>query len=122
MTQVPAGPVTPPRIDRELADGDELGFGDGGAAVAVPGHTPGSVALYLPRHKVLFTGDAAARGPGGDVGCGVFNVSRAEAAASFGRLAALDTAIACFGHGDPVTRDAGAELKAAVQRRAARGH
>ena len=48
MRQLPAEPVTPPRIDREIADGDELGFGDGAVAVAVAGHTPGSVALYLP--------------------------------------------------------------------------
>ena len=60
-----ASPVQPPapRIDRELSDGDELGFGDGAVAVAVPGHTPGSVAIYLSRHQVLFTGDAAARSP-----------------------------------------------------------
>src|SRR5712691_1843645 len=50
MSQLPAEPVIPPRIDRELADGDEIGFGDGAVAVAVPGHTPGSVAFYLPRH------------------------------------------------------------------------
>jgi glyoxylase-like metal-dependent hydrolase (beta-lactamase superfamily II) len=122
MTQVPAEPVTPPRIDRELADGDELSFGDGGVAVAVPGHTPGSVAVYLPRHQVLFTGDAAARSPEGNVSCGMFNVSRAQAAASFRRLAALDTAIACFGHGDPLTSNVGAELKAAAHRGAARAN
>jgi glyoxylase-like metal-dependent hydrolase (beta-lactamase superfamily II) len=28
--------------------------------VAVPGHTPGSLALYLPGPRVLFAGDAAA--------------------------------------------------------------
>jgi len=118
MSQVPAEPVTPPRIDRELTDGDELGFGDGGVAVAVPGHTPGSVAFYLPRHRVLFTGDAAVRGPDGVID-GIFNVSRDQAAASFRRLAALDTAIACFGHGDPLTSNAAAELTAAAQRLAA---
>jgi len=48
MSQIPAEPVIPPRIDRELADGDELSFGDGAVSVAAPGHTPGSVALYLP--------------------------------------------------------------------------
>ena len=108
---------TPPRIDRELVDGDELGFGDddGALAVAVPGHTPGSVAIYLPRHQVLFTGDAAARRPDGAVMCGVFNVDRAQAAASFRRLAELDVAVACFGHGEPLTRDATAALRSAAQ-------
>jgi glyoxylase-like metal-dependent hydrolase (beta-lactamase superfamily II) len=114
MSQVPAQPPSPSRIDREVEDGDELGFGDGAVAVAVPGHTPGSVAVYLPQHRVLFTGDAAVRGPEGRVSCGVFNVDRAAAAASFRRLASLDAAVACFGHGEPLT-DAAGELRAAAQ-------
>ena len=102
------------RIDRELADGDELGFGDGAVTVAAPGHTPGSIAVYLPRHQVLFTGDAAARGPNGRV-ISVFNVDRAEAAASLRRLAGLSAAVACFGHGEPLTHDAAATLEAAAR-------
>jgi glyoxylase-like metal-dependent hydrolase (beta-lactamase superfamily II) len=114
--EVAREPATPPGIDRELSDGDELGFGDGAVAVAVPGHTPGSVAIYLPRHQVLFAGDAAARRPDGAVMCGVFNVDRAEAAASFRRLAGLDVTVACFGHGEPLTDDATAALRTAAQR------
>jgi glyoxylase-like metal-dependent hydrolase (beta-lactamase superfamily II) len=113
----PAGPpesAAPPRVDRELGDGDELGFGDGAVTVAVPGHTPGSIAVYLPRHQVLFAGDAAARGPNGRV-ISVFNADRAEAAASFRRLAGLNAAVACFGHGEPLTRDAAATLQTAAQ-------
>jgi glyoxylase-like metal-dependent hydrolase (beta-lactamase superfamily II) len=114
MSQLPASPVVPPRIDRELADGDEAGFGDGAVAVAVPGHTPGSVAFWLPRHQVLFTGDAVARTTDGRVICGVFNADRAQAAASLRRLAALGAAIACFGHGEPLTSDAATALRAAA--------
>jgi glyoxylase-like metal-dependent hydrolase (beta-lactamase superfamily II) len=116
MRQLPPAPAVPPRIDRELRDGDELGFGDGAMAVAVPGHTPGSIALYLPRHRVLFTGDAAARGHDGQVICGLFNVDRTQAAASFRRLAGLGAAVACFGHGEPITEGAAATLEAAVRR------
>jgi glyoxylase-like metal-dependent hydrolase (beta-lactamase superfamily II) len=115
MSQLPAEPTRPPRIDCEIEDGDELGFGDGAVALAVPGHTPGSVALYLPRHRVLFTGDAAARRPDGKVGCGVFNVNRAQAAASLCRLAGLGAAVACFGHGEPLTHAADAALQAAAR-------
>jgi glyoxylase-like metal-dependent hydrolase (beta-lactamase superfamily II) len=111
---VPPEPAEPPRIDRELVDGEELGFGDGAVTVAVPGHTPGSIAVYLPRHQVLFAGDAAARGPNGRI-ISVFNVDRAEAAASFRRLAGLSVAVACFGHGEPLTRDAAAVLGTAAQ-------
>lgn len=116
MSQIPADPVIPPRIDREVADGDELGFGDGAVAVAVPGHTPGSIAVHLPQHQVLFTGDAAARRPDGTVTCGVFNVNPAQAAASLRRLASLHTTIACFGHGEPLTLDGASELQAAARR------
>jgi glyoxylase-like metal-dependent hydrolase (beta-lactamase superfamily II) len=111
-SEVAQEPPAPPRIDRELSDGDELGFGDGAVAVAVPGHTPGSVAIYLPRHRVLFSGDAAARTPDGAVICGVYNVNRAQAAASFRRLAGLDVSVACFGHGEPLVQDAAAVLRA----------
>lgn len=114
ISQLPAQPVVAPRIDREIAGGDELGFGDGAVAVPAPGHTPGSVAIYLPRHQVLFAGDAVARRPDGTVICGVFNCDRAQAAASLRRLASLDATVACFGHGEPLTHAAAAELRAAV--------
>jgi glyoxylase-like metal-dependent hydrolase (beta-lactamase superfamily II) len=48
--------------------------------------------------------------------CGVFNVDRAQAVASLRRLAGLDTTVACFGHGEPLARDAAAQLQAAAQR------
>jgi glyoxylase-like metal-dependent hydrolase (beta-lactamase superfamily II) len=64
---------------------------------------------------VLFTGQTAARGPGGQVMPGVFNTDRAQAAASFRRIAGLDTDIAFFGHGEPGTRDAAAHLRAAAR-------
>lgn len=114
-SQLPAEPVVPPRIDRELADGDEPGFGDGAVAVAVPGHTPGSVAFYLPRQRVLFAGDAAVRGPDGKVIGGMFNADRGQAAASLRRLAALEITVACFGHGEPLTDGAAAAFRAAAE-------
>jgi glyoxylase-like metal-dependent hydrolase (beta-lactamase superfamily II) len=112
---LPAAPPAPVRIDRELDDGDEIAFGGGAVAVSVPGHTPGSVGFYLPGPRVLFSGDTAARRPNGQVMPGVFNTDRAQATASFRRLAGLDTDIACFGHGQPLTRDAAAQLRAAAQ-------
>jgi glyoxylase-like metal-dependent hydrolase (beta-lactamase superfamily II) len=113
--RLPAAPPAPARIDRELGDGDELAFGGGAIAVAVPGHTPGSVGSYLPGPRVLFVGDTAARRPGGQVMPGVFNTDHARAVAFFRRLAGLDADIACFGHGEPVTRDAAAQLRMAAR-------
>jgi glyoxylase-like metal-dependent hydrolase (beta-lactamase superfamily II) len=105
----PAPPVT---VHREVDDGDTLGFGGGARVIAVPGHTDGSIAIYLPRDRALFTGDAVAN-PGRTM-LGVFNTDRARAIESFHRLAALDTQVACFGHGDPITTDAAKALREAA--------
>ena len=53
-----AAPPVP--VDRELVDGDVLDFGGGAEILAIPGHTEGSIAIHLPRHGVLFTGDTIA--------------------------------------------------------------
>lgn len=108
-------PEAPPtRVDREVEDGDALGFGDGAYVVHAPGHTDGSIGVHLPRHGVLFTGDAVAAV--GQVMLGVFNVDRGRALDSFRRLASLAPSVACFGHGDPVTEGAAAALRTAAQR------
>ncbi|MEU8487246.1 MBL fold metallo-hydrolase [Streptomyces sp. NPDC048641] len=107
----PTDPVLPCEV-RELTDGDVLDFGGGARVVAVPGHTDGSIALHLPHHGVLFTGDAVAASPlDGQVVLGVFNLDRRRAVDSFRTLAALDSDVACFGHGDPVTSGAAAALR-----------
>ncbi|MFD9101693.1 MBL fold metallo-hydrolase [Streptomyces virginiae] len=107
---VPEAPPTP--VDRELEDGDALGFGDGAYVVHAPGHTDGSIGIHLPRHGVLFTGDCvAAVGP---LMLGVFNVDRVRAIESFRRLAGLAPSYACFGHGDPLTQDTASALAEAA--------
>ncbi|MFM9370979.1 MBL fold metallo-hydrolase [Streptomyces sp. Da 82-17] len=101
----------------EIGHGDVLDFGGGARIVGAPGHTDGSVAVHLPRHGVLFTGDAIAASPeDGQVMLGVFNLDRRRAIASFRELAALEPHMACFGHGDPVLHDAGTALRAAAGR------
>ncbi|MDG4860587.1 MBL fold metallo-hydrolase [Streptomyces sp. T-3] len=113
LPPAPAEPVVPEVLDVE--DGDVLDFGGGARVVHAPGHTDGSIALHLPRHGVLFTGDAVAASPvDGQVMLGVFNLDRERALSSFRRLAALDARVACFGHGDPVTEDAGSALRASA--------
>jgi glyoxylase-like metal-dependent hydrolase (beta-lactamase superfamily II) len=94
----------PVPVDRELADGDVLDFGGGAEVLAIPGHTEGSIAIHLPRHGVLFTGDTIANV--GAVMLGAFNQDRAQTVASFQRLAVLDVEAACFGHGEPISSGA----------------
>ncbi|MEV7891790.1 MBL fold metallo-hydrolase [Streptomyces sp. NPDC002817] len=112
VKQLPQGDFGRHTKVTELNDGDVLDFGGGARAVHAPGHTHGSIALHLPHHGVLFTGDAIAASPlDGAVMLGVFNVDRDRAVRSFRRLAALDAEVACFGHGDPVTGQASAALR-----------
>lgn len=66
--------LPPLKIERELHDGDRIKVGNGELEViAVPGHSPGSIALYSPADRFVITGDALFRGsigrtdlPGGD--------------------------------------------------------
>jgi len=110
--QVAAGlPAAPPvRVDRAVRDGDVLDFGGGAQVVSTPGHTDGSIALYLPEPGVAFTGDIVAE-HGGQVMLGVFNLDRGLTTSSFRRLADLDVDVACFGHGEPVIGKASKPLR-----------
>jgi glyoxylase-like metal-dependent hydrolase (beta-lactamase superfamily II) len=66
-------PARPVHVDREVDDGDKTA--GGGVVVHVPGHTPGSIALHVPKAGVLFTGDTIASHEGAPI-LGVFNIDR----------------------------------------------
>jgi len=99
----------PVPVERELVDGDLLDFGGGAEILAITGHTEGSIAIHLPQHGVLFAGDTIANVS--TVILGTFNQDRAQAVASFHRLAALDVEVACFGHGEPIAAGAGDRIR-----------
>lgn len=99
--------IPPCSVDTELADGDTVAFGGGARIIATPGHTDGSIALWLPAARVLFTGDIVANGSSGLM-LGPFNTDREQARKSAARLAQTPAQTICFGHGDPLTDQAGA--------------
>ncbi len=99
-------PLQPAPVDRELADGDEVDLDGGAQVVHVPGHTAGSIALYLPKRRLLLCGDAVVCDPKGRLIVGVFNVDTEQARQSFRKLAELDFEVACFGHGAPLDKEA----------------
>jgi glyoxylase-like metal-dependent hydrolase (beta-lactamase superfamily II) len=106
--------IPPGTVDVELAGGEELGFGDGARVLSIPGHTPGSIAVHLPAHGVLFAGDTVACLPETGVIPGAFNLDRAALLESCRTLTDLDPDVLCVGHGTSVVGDAGAAMRAAL--------
>lgn len=54
--------LAPLRLDRKIADGDELRLGSQKIiALAVPGHSPGSLVYYVPESGFVLTGDVLFR-------------------------------------------------------------
>jgi glyoxylase-like metal-dependent hydrolase (beta-lactamase superfamily II) len=101
-----AAGAPPARVDRELADGDEIDALGGMRVVHTPGHTPGSICLYCPQRRLLFTGDTAANIFRLRPGLGWFTEDAARAKESIRKLAALDFETVFFGHGRPIQKDA----------------
>lgn len=111
---VPTVPdAVPCPVDVELESGEVLPFGGGAQVLSVPGHTDGSIAIFLPEHRVLFTGDTIACHED-QVILGVFNSDPGRALESLRHQAELAVDIACFGHGDPVVGGAAAALRSAL--------
>jgi putative transposase len=50
-------------VDQTLAEGELLSILDGLQVVASPGHTPGHLSFYAPRHGLLFAGDSVSTQP-----------------------------------------------------------
>jgi glyoxylase-like metal-dependent hydrolase (beta-lactamase superfamily II) len=56
------GEVILSRPEQTVTHDTTLDLGDEIQILSVPGHTPGDIAVYHPRSKVLFTGDAVLEG------------------------------------------------------------
>ncbi|GAY13836.1 MBL fold metallo-hydrolase [Mycobacterium sp. shizuoka-1] len=108
----PAAPPAP--VSLELRGTEVLDIVGGAHVIATPGHTDGSIAIHLPAHGIVFTGDTVANV--GEVTLGVFNRDRTRTAESFRALADIDCQTACFGHGEPIAVGAGRLLRDAARR------
>jgi hydroxyacylglutathione hydrolase len=105
------GPV---RVDGTLAEGDEVA---GFEVVAVPGHSPGQIALWRERDGLTLCSDCfyaidaqiGLKGPP-RVPHRAFNWDHAMARESLRKLAGLKPRMALPGHGDPLDGDVAATL------------
>lgn len=89
----------------EVTDGAVLDLPGAPTVVGVPGHSPGSIAVHVPRVGALFVGDAMTTRHvlTGATGAqpAPFTDAPAEALASLDRLSALDASWVLPGHGAP---------------------
>lgn len=110
----------PCQVDRPLHDGDVVAALGGLRVIHAPGHTPGSIVLYQPERRILFTGDVLfnehpLRGKAGlQFPPRMFSLDQAQAQASARKLAGLELAVVCFGHGQPILEGAQAQVQAAL--------
>ncbi|MDD1645984.1 MAG: MBL fold metallo-hydrolase [Methanomicrobiales archaeon] len=100
---------SPVRPDILLRDGDTIA---GLTCIHTPGHTPGSICLFDPEEKVLFSGDTLLTERGRIQGPSERSSARQEEATrSLARIASLDFEILLPGHGEPVGPEASARLR-----------
>jgi glyoxylase-like metal-dependent hydrolase (beta-lactamase superfamily II) len=110
----------PCEVDREVEDGDRIKGLGGLRVIHVPGHTPGSIALFQPERGILFCGDALfnANPLGGEPGLRLpirlFTLDREKARHAAARLAELPVEALCCGHGNPILKGARARIEALV--------
>ena len=106
----------PLEVARELREGDDVA---GFTVLDVPGHSPGHVAFWRGSDRTLVAGDVLFNlslktlRPGLREPPGPFTVDPARNRESIRRLAELEPAVACFGHGPPVI-DAAPKLRTFV--------
>ena len=105
-----------PEDARPLADGEVLPVLGGLQVVHTPGHTPGSVCLYAPRHRLLFVGDVLQVLRGRlSFASQFFSEDLELARRSIAKLAALDVGVIAFAHFPPWRNDASGALRALAE-------
>lgn len=102
-------------VDGTLEEGDVINLGEWSLSVlGTPGHSPGSISLYEPRAKALFSGDTLL--PHGNIG----RTRRSgeavkELVKSVERLAALDVQVLYPGHMEPTDENVNEQIKTSLE-------
>ena len=102
-------------VDGTLEEGDVINLGEWSLSVlGTPGHSPGSISLYEPRARVLFSGDTLL--PHGNIG----RTRRSgemvkELVRSVERLAALDVQVLYPGHMEPTDENVNEQIKTSLE-------
>jgi glyoxylase-like metal-dependent hydrolase (beta-lactamase superfamily II) len=94
--------TSPARVDELVNDGDELPLAGGIRIIHTPGHTPGSISLFLPKERLLIVGDLLSNSAGLTLPSWAFTVDPNQGINSIKKLIDLDFDSVCFGHGMPI--------------------
>jgi glyoxylase-like metal-dependent hydrolase (beta-lactamase superfamily II) len=94
--------TSPVKVDIEVGDGDELPLAGGISILHTPGHTPGSICVFLKQGAAVFTGDLLAQRFGLKWPSIPFTADAEQLRHSVGKLAGREFEAACFGHGSPI--------------------
>jgi hydroxyacylglutathione hydrolase len=101
------------KVDRILHDGDVIDLGNVKLTVIhTPGHTPGSICLYDPVSKIMFTGDTVFEG--GSFGRTDIGGNPEHMINSLEALTKYDVSALYPGHGNPVTAGVRESLRASL--------
>lgn len=102
--------TTPVRVDTLVTDGDELPMTGSIKVVHTPGHTPGSISLFVQQERLVIVGDVIAHRFGLSLPSRMFTVDVAGEIHSIKKVAGLDFDVICFGHGSPIAHRAHATI------------
>ena len=110
----------PVPVDQRLHDGDRIPFPTELRVVHLPGHTPGSLALYLAEKGIVIVGDALQYKFGWRLYPPAPGVTHSPAMAmrSLTKLLELDFHTICFSHFPPLRKDAKGSLRRLLERHA----
>jgi glyoxylase-like metal-dependent hydrolase (beta-lactamase superfamily II) len=112
--------TTPYKVDRALLDGDTVEALGKLHVFHLPGHTPGSIALYQLERRILFCGDVLfnanplSNKGGLRLPPRVFSLDMVQAEESARKLADLPIDVLCSGHGDPILEGARGKIRRVV--------
>lgn len=104
-------------VDLPLEDGDLIPFGTEVRVVHLPGHTAGSIALYLPSKRAIIVGDALQYKFSRKLSPPSHRVTQdsKEALRSLEKLLDLDFDVICFSHFPLMRKNARAALQKMIE-------
>jgi glyoxylase-like metal-dependent hydrolase (beta-lactamase superfamily II) len=103
------------QVDCELKEGDRLDeVLPGLTVVDIPGHSPGQCGFWQPEHRLFFGGDLLMRTPWGRflLPMAAATPNMEEAKRSIRKVAEMNVATLCQGHGKPCIGNAGSLIRA----------